>query len=178
MAIIDLGPGYGLQRGRTLFSMNSWNSAPVKEPWTISQSINPSIVYAGRIDQRVERLKSRVSTGVTPIGAHPYFRCAVLSFAADSSTKMSCSAVHPESFLIQSALSTGFRCAACICISTSEKRESKQSKQRSLYLLFCPLYSFQHTLNTFLIDMDIKLIPKKVCLFINVCWRASSKVFK
>ena len=50
--------------------------------------MKPSIVYAGRIDQRSERLNNLYSYGVTPFGAQPYFRLHVRSFAADSSTKI------------------------------------------------------------------------------------------
>jgi len=91
--IIDLGSGKGLQCGRTLVSKNSSNVAAVNDLCLTSHVINPCMVYAGRIDQRSERWKDLISCGVMPIGAHPYFLCAVLSFAVDSSMNTSWSVV-------------------------------------------------------------------------------------
>ena len=123
MIITDLGPGKGLHIGKTLFSINSSNSAAVYDPCLISQVIKPFTVYAGRIDQRSERWRDLISCGVLPTGAQPYFLSAVLSFAADSSRNMSCSAVQSASFHIHMPLSSGFRCAALICIYRLEFQE-------------------------------------------------------
>ena len=116
MIITDCGSGYGLQSGKTLFSIKSSNRSAEKDPCTISHVMKPSIVYAGQRDQRSERPKGLASHGVMPTGVQPYFRSMVRSFAANSSMNMSCSAFHSDSLVIHCVFSLGFCCAARNCI--------------------------------------------------------------
>ena len=62
-----------MQRGRTLLTMNSSNNSAVYDPCRISQVMKPSIVYAGRTENRSVPLKGLFSNGVRPIGAQPVF---------------------------------------------------------------------------------------------------------
>jgi hypothetical protein len=61
MTMIDLGPGYGVQNGRSVFSIKLSKSSVVNEPCWMSHVSIPSFVYAGRIDQRSLRLNSTYS---------------------------------------------------------------------------------------------------------------------
>jgi hypothetical protein len=97
MIIIDLGPGYGVQIGKTRVRTNSLNISILKDPWMISQAMKLSTVYTGRMDHRSDLLIDLYSCGVTPTGAQPYFRSPVRSFAADSSRNSNCFASHVES---------------------------------------------------------------------------------
>ena len=57
MKIMDLGPGYGMHNGRTLSRTKLSNDSILNEPWMISHAMKPSAEYAGRMDQRSERLR-------------------------------------------------------------------------------------------------------------------------
>ena len=69
-----------------LFSITSLNNSNVNlyEPFLISHVIKLLIIYAGRMDNCSEHLKSQYSIDITPIGAHLYFLLLVYSLAADS----------------------------------------------------------------------------------------------
>ena len=116
MTIIECGPGNRLQSGRGLFSTNSSKVSMVYEPCLMSHAIKPLTAYAGKRDYRSERLKDLDSWGVIPTSAQPYLRSPVRSFAADSSTRISWSAVQSATLRRHAGRSSGFRWAARICI--------------------------------------------------------------
>lgn len=114
------GPGNSEHIGRSLSDTNLLNVSCVYESWSISHAIYPSIVYAGKIDYRSDRLIGRYSAAVTLIDAHPYFRSRFLSFAADSSRKTNWCGSHFASLEYQKSLRACFRSFAWHWISFFE----------------------------------------------------------
>ena len=82
------------------------------DPCLISQPINPSMVYKGRIYHFSVRFKSSLTSDFAPTGDQSYFRFSIHSFAADSSRKMSWSGLHSAKCCIHSLLNHSFCCKA------------------------------------------------------------------
>ena len=154
--------------GSNVNSMKSSNNCYLNEPCLIFHITKPSTVYAGRIDQRLLHSRHLYLWGLMPTGDHPHFLWPVLSFAADSSTNTSWSAVYETSLHIHSCLSSGLHCTACICIYKFKKWPKIDGKARWQYLFFWPLNPLQHTFDGLFTDLEIKEIPKMINLLINI----------
>ena len=116
--------------------MNSSNNSAVNDPCRIYHVMKPLIVYVERTENRSLCLKGLFSNGVISIGAYPVFLSLVHSFAADSSMKMSWSAAHCDNLCSQAFLSSGFLCAAHICVYMSEIRRKFYFSVMNKYLFF------------------------------------------
>jgi len=111
--------------------------------------------------------------GVSPRGAHPYFRSDVRSSAADSSTNRSWLALNVPSLFTQSVLSSMFLSAAILrtYVLISREKNARFSWSEggpNPYLLVTPFATMQHAVESRLWYHDIPCIPHEIRDFVHI----------